>query len=104
MAGPEATVATEATDPLEEIKTRLDKLTVLTAQLVTVVETRRVLVEGFDDRLARAESLERSLGTTALKIAAARALTSWVSGAIAGGVAGGVVAWIILASHIVLTR
>jgi hypothetical protein len=75
--------AQHPTNDLEQIKAKLD-------HLITVVETRKALVERFDDRLFRAEKLERSLATTMLTLAATR---SWVPGAIAGAVAGGVVAW-----------
>jgi hypothetical protein len=85
----------QPSNDLEQIKAKLD-------HLITVVETRRVLVERFDDRLVRAEKLERGLGTTALKLAAARAATSWVGGAVAGAVAGAVVALIFLHSAIAL--
>lgn len=76
---------------LEIIKGKLD-------HLITVVETRKALVERFDDRLVRAEKLERSLGSTALKLAAARALTTWPTAAVAGAIAGGLVAWFLHAT------
>jgi hypothetical protein len=81
---------------LEQIKSALELLTGKVSHLITVVETRRVLVERFDDRLVRAEKLERALGTTALKLAAARAITGLPAAAFAGAVAGLTVAWMFL--------
>lgn len=78
---------------LELVRADIAKLTALVEQLVTVVETRRTLVDRFDDRLSRAERLQRSLGSTALQLVAARAITHMASGAVSGAIAGGVVAW-----------
>jgi hypothetical protein len=93
-----------APNDLEQIKVALELLTGKVSHLITVVETRRVLVEKFDDRLVRAEKLERALGTTALKLAAARAITSLPTAAFAGAVAGLVVAWVFLHSAIALAH
>ena len=89
---------------LEQIKSALEQLTGRVSHLITVVETRRVLVERFDDRLARAEKLERGLGTTALKLAAARAVTGLPAAAFAGAVAGLTVAWMFLHAAIAFAR
>lgn len=77
---------------IELIQTHLTQVEALLSHLITVVETRKTLVDGFDDRLVRIEKLERSLGSTALQLAAARVMTHWISGAISGAIAGGVVA------------
>ena len=69
-------------------------------RLITRVEVRLPAVEHFDDRLSRVETLHKNLSNIALKLAAARVLTSWVPGAIAGAVAGATVAWIVFASAI----
>ena len=79
---------------LQRLERKIDQLSASTAHLITVVETRKALVEGFDDRLAKAETLERGLASTTLRLAAARVMSSGVAGAIAGLVAGGVVAWL----------
>ena len=68
--------------------------------LITRVEVRLPAVEHFDDRLSRVEGLHKNLSNIALKLAAARVLTSWVPGALAGAVAGAAVAWVLLASGI----
>jgi hypothetical protein len=81
---------------LEQIKAAIGLHTAKLEHLITVVETRRVLVDRFDDRLARAETLERSLATTSLKLAAARAVTGLPAAAFAGAVAGLTVAWMFL--------
>ena len=81
---------------IELLRTDISKLTTLVEHLVTVVETRRTLVDGFDDRLSRAERLERSLGSTAIQLAAARAMTHWASGAVSGAIAGSVAAWALI--------
>lgn len=82
----------DITAHLADVKSQL-------AHLITVIETRKVLVDGFDDRLVRMEKLERSLGSTALQLAAARVMTHWISGAISGAIAGGVVAAAVLLLH-----
>ena len=91
------------TNDLEQIKAalgivtaKLDQLTAKQEHLIVVVETRKTLVERFDDRLARAETLEKTLGTTAFKLAAARAMTGLPAAAFAGAVAGLTVAWMFL--------
>jgi hypothetical protein len=76
------------TNDLQRIEAKLD-------HLIVVVETRKALVEGFDNRLAAATTLERGLASTALKLAAAKVLTSGYAGAIAGAIAGGVVAFLL---------
>jgi acyl transferase domain-containing protein len=81
---------------IEIVKEHLTKMEALLAHLTTVIETRKTLVDGFDDRLARMEKLQRSLGTTAFQLAAARVMTHWISGAISGALAGGVAAAVIL--------
>jgi hypothetical protein len=78
--------------PLESTPATLELINIKLDKLITVVETEKVLVSRFDDRLFRAEKLERSLATTMLALAATR---SWVPGAVAGAVAGGVVAWVL---------
>ena len=87
------------TDNKDEVAIQLAGVKDQLAHLITVIETRKVLVDGFDDRLVRMEKLEKSLGSTALQLAAARVMTHWFSGAISGAIAGGVVAWIILFLH-----
>lgn len=82
-----------------DIQNHLIRVEALLSHLTMVVESRRTLVDGFDDRLVRMEKLEKSLGSTALQLAAARAMTHWVSGAVSGAIAGGVVAWIVLFLH-----
>lgn len=84
---------------LDEIKAQLGALTSAVEALrgvqnllILKVETRIPLADGFDDRISRVEGLTKSLANTALKLAGARMLTSWVPGAIAGAVAGAVVA------------
>jgi hypothetical protein len=96
----EATGPSEGENDIEQIKRALHNQTELLKLVITKIETRIPLVDGFDDRLVRAEGLARSLTNTALKLAAVRGLTSWVPGAVAGAVAGGVVGWILLASAI----
>jgi hypothetical protein len=81
---------------LDGVKQQLEALGGKLDILITRVETRIPLADGFDDRLARVEILTEKLGNTALKLATARMLTSWVPGAIAGAVAGGAVALALL--------
>jgi hypothetical protein len=78
---------------LERIEAKLD-------HLILVVETRRALVEGFDDRLDRADKLEKSLASTMLKLAASRFLSNGGAGAVAGAVAGAIVVGIAFLSGI----
>ncbi len=85
---------------LAAIRHQLEIMTVQLEVLVSRVETRIPLVDGFDDRLARAERIEKSLASAALKLAATKALSSWVPGAIAGGIAGAAAAWILLSAGI----
>ena len=70
--------------------------------VITKLEVDRKLVDGFDDRVARVESLaaklgdvEKSLAGIAMKLAITKGLTSWIPGAVAGAVAG-VVTWVLL--------
>lgn len=86
---PPASPPVAAPDDLQRIEAKLD-------HLITVVETRKALVEGLDDRIAVVQSVERGLATTSLKIAAARALSSGIGGAVAGAVAGGFVAYFLI--------
>jgi hypothetical protein len=69
----------------------------LSAKIATVIEVERRLVDRFDDRLARAETLERNLGTTALKLAMARVSSGAIAGGLAGLVAAAAVAWLLFA-------
>ena len=68
--------------------------------LITRVEVRLPAVEHFDDRLSGVEGAAKSLADVSLKLSVAKALTSWVPGALAGAVAGAAVAWVLLASGI----
>jgi hypothetical protein len=76
----------------DEIKAQLETLTSLVKTLITKVETRIPMVDGFDDRITRIESLAKAQANIAFKLAAAKALTSWVPGAVAGAIAGAVAA------------
>ena len=89
---------------LRAITSQLEVLTGQMRVLVSRVETRIPMVDGFDDRLARAESLEKSLASTILKIAGARAMASWIPGAVAGAIAGASAAWVVLHSAMALAR
>jgi hypothetical protein len=84
-----AQAPTPAQNDLQRIEAKLD-------HLILVVETRRALVEGMDDRIAQVTTLERSLASTSLKLAAARVLSSGMGGAVAGAVAGGLVAYCLI--------
>jgi hypothetical protein len=86
---------------LEGLQSDIKTLMARTEHLIIVVETRRMLVDRFDERIAKVEALERSLGSTALKLASARVLTSWVPGAVAGAVAGAIVVWVFLQTTVV---
>jgi hypothetical protein len=79
-------------DNSSEIKAQLDILTSRITTLITKVETRIPMVDGFDDRITRVESLAKTQTNIAFKLAAARALSSWVPGALAGALAGAVAA------------
>lgn len=68
--------------------------------LITRVEVRLPAAEHYDDRLHAVEKIHRRLTDVALKLSAAKMLTSWVPGAVAGAVAGAGVAWVLLASGI----
>jgi hypothetical protein len=67
----------------------------LSAKIASVVEVERRLVDRFDDRLARAEALEKSLGSTVMKLTLARLPTSIAAGAIAGLVAAAAVTYLL---------
>jgi len=80
---------------LERIEAKVDTV-------ITKLEAHLRVVDGFDDRIARAETLaeklgamERSLASTAMRLAFSKALTGWVPGALAGAVAGAVVSLIL---------
>jgi hypothetical protein len=92
--------AVEHENDIDQIKRALRDQENLIRLVITKIETRIPMVDGFDDRLSRAEGLARSLTNTSLKLAAIRGLTSWVPGAVAGAVAGATVAWIMLSSGI----
>lgn len=87
-----------------EVAARVDLLVAQVQVLASRLETRIPLVDGFDDRIARAESLEKSLASVALKLAGTKALTSWVPGAVAGAVAGATVAWVFFHSALALAH
>lgn len=82
---------------LEALTTEVQNLKGVQELLIHKFETRIPLVDGFDDRIARCEATARTLTNTALKLAATKALTSWIPGAIAGAIAGGTVALALLA-------
>jgi hypothetical protein len=86
-----------------DLKDQIHNVGELVKLVITKLETRIKLVDEFDDRLVRAESLEKSLAAVAFKLAAAKALTSWVPGALAGAVAGATAA-LLLASCIAGAR
>lgn len=89
---------------MEDIRAQLRVLTDQIQVLAARVETRIPLVDGFDDRIARAEALEKSLASALLKVAAARTLSSWIPGAVAGAVAGATVAWVFFHSALALAH
>ena len=86
-----------AANDIQLIKMQLDRVEAKTDHLITVVETRKALTEGFDDRIVKLDTLERSLATTALKLAGSRVLANF-GGAIAGVAAGVCAAWYFLSS------
>jgi hypothetical protein len=83
---------------LQQIKAQLEQVGAKVDHLITVVETRKALVEGFDDRVARLDVLEKKLGTTALSLMGARMFSGPLAGAIAGAVVAAIVAWSLLSS------
>jgi hypothetical protein len=97
--------AVEPENDLDRIERKLDAVLAmcivnrdLSAKIVAVVEVERKLVDRFDDRLSRAESLERSLGNAVMKLALVKLPANLVAGAVAGLVAGGAVAYFLLSS------
>ena len=87
-----ASAQTLGMNDLDGIRGQLELLTSKVDTLIHRIETRIPMVDGFDDRITRCEVMTKSLANTALKLAAAKVLTSWVPGAIAGAVAGAAVA------------
>ena len=101
---PEAGAA-EPENDLDRIERKVDAILgmcevnrALSAKIATVVEVERRLVDRFDDRLARAELLEKSLGSTAVKLAMARVSAGALAGLVSGAVAAGAVAYLLLGS------
>lgn len=97
--------AAEPENDLDRIERKLDAVLEmclvnreLSAKIASVVEVERRLVDQFDDRLARAEALEKGLGSTAMKLAMARLPTSILAGAIGGVLAAATVAYLLLSS------
>jgi hypothetical protein len=70
-----------------EILRRLDLHEGLLKTIITKVEARTIDAEVLEDKIRRLERTESSLADISFKLAAAKALSSWVPGAVAGAVA-----------------
>ena len=75
-------------DPgLDEVIRRLDLHQGLLTTIITKIEARIPSVDELETRIRRAEKTEAHLATLGMKLAATKALSSWVPGAVAGAIA-----------------